>query len=81
MSNMSICACCGRTLDAAFVFCPWCGKSRVSVKDESSVSVLSQSRQEKKDIDQLEKIEEIGKRIENLEKELSVLVLSVEMSK
>ena len=81
MSNMSICKCCGRTMDASFVFCPWCGTSKVSAKDSDSIDAFAQSVKDKKYYEQEQQIEEIGSKLEKLEQELSMLVLSAEMHK
>ncbi|MCQ2573638.1 MAG: hypothetical protein MJ182_07065 [Treponema sp.] len=81
MSNMSICGCCGRTTDKSFPFCPWCGTSKVLGKDKNTEEILAQNMADKKYTEQFEHMEEIGRQIDELEKELSVLVLSAEMAK
>jgi len=81
MSNMSICGCCGRTTDKAYPFCPWCGKSKVSSGSEMDQEVMAQNLADKKHAEQFEHMEEIGRQIDELEKELSILVLSTEMAK
>lgn len=81
MTNMSICGCCGRTTDKNFPFCPWCGKSKMSQADESSLNALKQNNMDKKHEEQINQMDEIGRRIDALEKELSILVLSAEMAK
>ncbi len=82
MSNMSICGCCGRTTDKSFPFCPWCGNSKVSkTTDESAAEIFQENNRDKKLMERMNQMEEIGQRIDDLERELSVLVLSAEMHK
>ncbi|MBS7261432.1 MAG: hypothetical protein KIG91_07235 [Treponema sp.] len=81
MSNMSICGCCGRTTDKVFPFCPWCGNSKVASDSKNDREVLAQNLADKKHAEQFEHMEEIGRQIDELERELSVLVLSAEMAK
>jgi len=81
MTNMSICGFCGRTTDKAFPFCPWCGKSKVTIETKETEEILSQNLADKKYAEQFEHMEEIGRQIDELERELSVLVLSAEMAK
>lgn len=78
MTNMSICGCCGRTTDKNFPFCPWCGKSKMTQADDNA---LKQNSMDKKHEEQINQMDEIGRRIDALEKELSILVLSAEMAK
>lgn len=78
---MSICECCGRTTDKSFPFCPWCGKSKVSQANEKSRETIIQNNLDKKHSEQFEHMEEIGRQIDELERELSILVLSAEMAK
>jgi len=30
MQSVAVCRFCGRTIDSAFIFCPWCGISRIN---------------------------------------------------
>ncbi len=81
MSNMSICGCCGRTTDKAYPFCPWCGTSKVSSELKSDQEIMTRNLADKKHEEQFNHMEEIGRQIDELERELSVLVLSAEMAK
>lgn len=78
---MCICGNCGRTIQSQFYYCPWCGESRMKQQTEASDERLYRKIEEVRDrkrYDQLEKMEE---QLDNLERELSVLVLSAEMHK
>lgn len=78
---MCICGNCGRTIQSQFFYCPWCGESRMKQQSEVTDELLNKKINEIRDrkrYDQLEKMEE---QLDNLERELSVLVLSAEMHK
>ena len=79
---MTICKDCGRTISETYIFCPWCGKSKVervaSMNEEES---LLESLKKKCYEEQTKKIMQLEEQLETLEKELSILVLSAEMHK
>ena len=80
MYDICVCKGCGRTLEKKFVYCPYCGVSRVSDDEESLDILMNQYEENRKDVRrrQLYKME---RELEDLEEELSVLVLSAEMHK
>lgn len=76
---MCICGNCGKLIEENYYFCPWCGKSQVeAAKNENSDLRLRQKEEVIKDTryDKIERMEEV---LDELEKELSVLVLSNKM--
>ena len=78
---MCICGGCGKLIDKRFFYCPWCGKSRVTQEKDDSAELRYAKFKEKqfqKRYNQLEKMEE---QLDDLEHELSILVLSAEMHK
>lgn len=75
---MAVCGGCGRSVDSNFRFCPWCGVSRTSSKNEKEAEEELNIDIENK---RLEKFDEMESRLEQLEEELEVLVLSAEMAK
>lgn len=77
---MIICKCCGRTLDTGFMFCPWCGESKLN-NDEKSLDGMLLKLETRQKIDRENRLEEMKSRLEDLEKELSILALSYEMSR
>ncbi len=82
MTAVCVCGGCGRTIEKDYVFCPWCGRSRVTDEDceeavESAFERIEEEQLEKH-FARLEKMEET---LDNLEKELGVLALSMEMHK
>ena len=80
MYNMCVCKGCGRTLEKKFVYCPWCGYSRVSHDEESLDVLFNQFEENRKDV-RRKQLHEMERQLEDLEQELSVLVLSAEMHK
>ena len=78
---MCICGGCGKLIESKFYYCPWCGYSRIEKDKEESLKLRYAQyveKQKEKEIGQIEKIEE---ELDNLERELSVLVLSAEMAR
>lgn len=80
MTAICVCGGCGRTVEKNYVFCPWCGHSRVCDDDAKEAA---DSVQEIKIEDQVEKrlarLDEMEKKLNDLEKELNILILSAEM--
>ena len=76
-----ICIECGRTISKDFVYCPWCGYSRVSVDDEETLNSMFDRFEENQKNTRMKHIYEMEHELDELEKELSVLVLSAEMHK
>ncbi|MCR5612222.1 hypothetical protein [Treponema sp.] len=82
MIPVCICGGCGRTIEKEFVYCPWCGQSKLSTMSESDKMDEIFSRLEEMQYnDRTERIEKIGNRLDALEKELDALVLCAEMHK
>lgn len=82
MTAVCVCGGCGRTIEKHYVFCPWCGRSRVVDEDseeavETALECVEEERYQKY-FDRLEKMEE---KLNELERDLSEFVLSSEMHK
>lgn len=82
MTAVCVCGGCGRTIEKDYVFCPWCGRSRVTNEDceeavESAFERIEEQQYEKY-FSRLEKMEE---KLNVLERDLGVLALSSEMHK
>lgn len=78
---MIICSKCGKLLNQQFYYCPWCGISRINSESEESKELkLQQHKEELSDIRQ-NKLEEMEKQLNLLERELNLMVLSYEMSR
>lgn len=77
---MNICKCCGRTLDLSFMYCPWCGDAKHGL-DKAHLDDVFYRLEEKQAIDRQRRVSEMQSRLDELDKELSVLALSYEMSR
>jgi anaerobic ribonucleoside-triphosphate reductase len=81
--NKSICVCvtCGRTVDSNFIYCPWCGQSRLEEHDNDSsdifINYLIELQNEKRN----RQLDNMETKLDRLDMELSSLALSVEMHK
>ena len=40
MKPVTVCRGCGRTIDNDFIYCPWCGYSRVASDDSASLEAV-----------------------------------------
>ena len=80
MYNICVCKGFGRTLEKKFLYCPWCGASRVS-DDEESLDMLFNQYEEKRKEVRRRQLYEMERELDNLEEELSVYVLSAQMHK
>ena len=79
---MIICKDCGRTVNESYIFCPWCGKSKAdSISNMSEKELLIETIKKKRYEEQTIKIMELNKKLEDMERDLSILVLSAEMHK
>ena len=82
MIPVCICSGCGRTIEKEFIYCPWCGLSKVSVTSEiDKMEEIFNKLEELQINNRSERIKKIGSRLETLEKELDALVLCAEMHK
>ncbi|WP_428769372.1 hypothetical protein V1L52_10255 [Treponema sp. HNW] len=62
MESVAVCRFCGRTIDGSFIFCPWCGISRISgepaFKEDSPVFGQLEALREKGMSGRITKMEE-----------------------
>lgn len=82
MTAVCVCGGCGRTIEKGYIFCPWCGRSRVTNEDceeaiDSAFERIEEMQIEKK----CERLDQMTERLDCLEKELNALILSTEMHK
>lgn len=78
---MCICGGCGKVIEKKFFYCPWCGYSRVNAENETGIELRCQQHNQKIMEQRLQKVEQLEDQLDELEKELSVLVLSVQMAR
>ena len=80
-NSVAICKCCGRTIDSEYIYCPWCGESRLEPEDRASMNAVVDRLVELQNQNRDERINKMKTRLDELDKELSNLALSVEMHK
>ena len=73
-----ICAECGKVVEKEFNFCPWCGNKK---NENDELSVYNDSRERINSEYKKHKINDMTKKISELERELTVLVQSAEIEK
>ena len=66
-----VCSGCGRNIDRDFVYCPWCGEKRMGRTQDFFDMVYSR----------YSTVNAAKQRLNELEQELNVLVLSAELHK
>lgn len=81
MYNISVCGGCGRTIDSKFIYCPWCGFSKIENGKDVSLEDMFLKYEETRKAMRRKQLYEMEKELDELENELSVLVLSAEMHK
>ena len=81
MKIETICCGCGRTIERDFIYCPWCGHLRVKIESKESVDSMANHFEYVRNDSRNQYIQTIEKKLETLEQELNVLVLSAEMHK
>lgn len=84
ITPMCICGGCGRAIEKKFIYCPWCGQSKLesnSISDEEKMDQIFERLEEMQINNRFEKIEKMGDQLLKLEKELDALVLCSEMAK
>ena len=75
MDSVVVCNGCGRTLEANFLYCPWCGLERVNYDEDemlddtfSRLELVAERGNEKK-------VQVLKERLDSLQSELEQLVL------
>ncbi|MBR5933894.1 MAG: hypothetical protein IK002_07920 [Treponema sp.] len=82
MIPVCICGGCGRTIEKEFVYCPWCGQSKIAmISEEERMEEIFNRLEEIQNNSRVEKIEKMSDRLNQLKKELDSLVLCSEMHK
>ncbi|MBE6345512.1 MAG: hypothetical protein J6B32_01340 [Spirochaetaceae bacterium] len=82
MQSVCICKSCGRTIDMDFLYCPWCGESRIeqAVKEANLDSIFTRLEQLQVQ-DKVKHIQKLDAELAELERDLETIALSVEMHK
>ena len=81
MKIETICCGCGRTIERDFIYCPWCGHLRIKIESREYRNSVGNHKEHNHNDSRIEYIYEMKKKLESLEHELNVLVLTSEMHK
>ncbi len=80
-----ICGGCGRSIEKSFIYCPWCGVSKISnnsiISETERLEHIFNRLEEMQINNRFARIEKMEDKLEQLEKELDALVLCSEMHK
>lgn len=77
---MCVCKGCGRSMQSDYLYCPWCGFSRVS-RQEETLDVLFNKYEQFQKVSRRKQLQDMKMELQSLEEELAVLALSSEMAK
>ncbi len=80
---MCVCVCggCGRTIDNDYIYCPWCGQTKSKSNSNHNFDEVFKRLEKKQAAEKIEQLKNMEMKLDALEKDLSVLVLSAEMAK
>ena len=81
MKPVTVCRGCGRTIDNNFIYCPWCGYSRVASDDSASLEAVFNQLEQLQNDSRNRQISEMEKQLDDLVHELDTIVLSAELHK
>lgn len=81
MKNICVCGGCGRTIETEFIYCPWCGQSKMQNNDKAALESVFKSLELKQAEERARRLAELEKELDALEQDLSILALSAEMAK
>ena len=81
MKPVTVCRGCGRTIDNDFIYCPWCGYSRVASDDSASLEAVFNQLEQLLNDSRNRQISEMEKQLDDLVHELDTIVLSAELHK
>ena len=81
MKNICVCGGCGRTIETEFIYCPWCGQSKIQNNDKAALESVFKSLELKQAEERTRRLAELEKELDELEQDLSILALSAEMAK
>ncbi len=78
---MNICSGCGKLIDSKFYYCPWCGYSRLEEEKADSENLRYIQFKQKQQDSRTQRLEKMQKDLDQLEEELSVMVLSAQLAR
>ena len=77
----NVCSGCGREIEMNFVYCPWCGIQLIKKESREYQNLFFEQVEQKRRTEQEQKLQNVGKQLDELEKELDVLVLCAELAR
>ena len=77
----NVCSGCGREIEKNFVYCPWCGIQLIKKESREYQNLFFEQVEQKRRTEQEQKLQSVGKQLDELEKELDVLVLCAELAR
>ena len=81
MKPVTVCRGCGCMIDNDFIYCPWCGYSRVASDDSASLEAVFNQLEQLQNDSRNRQISEMEKQLDDLVHELDAIVLSAELHK
>ena len=77
----NVCSGCGREIEKNFVYRPWCGIQLIKKESREYQNLFFEQVEQKRRTEQEQKLQNVGKQLDELEKELDVLVLCAELAR
>ena len=77
----NVCSGCGREIEKNFVYCPWCGIQLIRKESREYQNLFFEQVERKRRTEQEQKLQNVGKQLDELEKELDVLVLCAKLAR
>ena len=77
----NVCSGCGREIEKNFVYCPWCGIQLIRKESREYQNLFFEQVERKRRTEQEQKLQNVGKQLDELKKELDVLVLCAELAR
>ena len=77
----NVCSGCGREIEKNFVYCPWCGIQLIRKESREYQNLFFEQVERKRRTEQEQKLQNVGKQLDELEKELDVLVLCAQLAR
>ena len=77
----NVCSGCGREIEKNFVYCPWCGIQLIRKESREYQNLFFEQVERKRRTEQEQKLQNVGNQLDELEKELDVLVLCAELAR
>ena len=77
----NVCSGCGREIEKNFVYCPWCGIQLIRKESREYQNLFFEQVERKRRTEQEQKLQNVGNQLDELEKDLDVLVLCAELAR